>query len=258
LKPKALLVALLFACLAGGVALAAPATDPASGTQSAGPAGDLGPAIRAYLLAHPEVVLEAIQELQRRQQVAEAEASRLSLEAQADALYSDAASPVLGNPEGDVIVVEFFDYNCGYCKRAAPEVAALLAADPNVKLVMKEFPILGPDSILAARSALAAGKQGRYGDFHDALFLSERTDHAGLETLASSLGLDMDRFRKDRDDPATSALLDDNASVAEALGIKGTPAFVVDNQLFPHALDAATLVSLVQAARSGRAQAAVK
>src|SRR5690606_38966959 len=146
-----------------------------------------------------------------------------------------------------------FDYHCGYCKRSAPAVAALLAYDPKVKLVMKEFPILGPDSVLAAKSALAAAKQGRYQEFHDALFQSEALDEAGLDALATRLGLDLRRFHADRDSAETAAELDGNAAIAEALGIRGTPAFIVGDRLIPNALDAAALTSLVDAVRIGRA-----
>ena len=244
-----LLIPLALVAMVAGAALAAA---PAPGTPDASPqawASDAGPVIRAYLLEHPEVVREALEVLQQRDALAEAEAARKNLALHHDALFVDADAPVLGNPAGDVTVVEFFDYHCGYCKRSAPALSALLASDPGVRVVMKEFPILGPDSVLAARSALAAGRQGRYQAFHDAMFSAEQLDPAGIEAIAVALGLDMDRFRRDRDDAATAAMLDNNAAVAAALGIQGTPAFIVGDQLVPGAVDANTLAALVQAVR---------
>ncbi|MDP1613753.1 MAG: DsbA family protein [Sulfuritalea sp.] len=205
--------------------------------------------VRAYLLAHPEVVREALVALQQRETAAAAEASRRALTTHRDELTADPSSPVLGNLQGDVTVVEFFDYRCGYCKRVSPAVSALLAADPKVRLVLKELPILGPDSLLAAKSALAAHKQGRYADFHKGLLESPAVDAEAIDALAVSLGLDMDRFKADRDDAATVAALEKNHRLANALGIGGTPAFVIGDRLVPGAADAQTLIGLVGAAR---------
>ena len=235
--------------LLAGAALAIEPGDPTTTPHRNVTADVQGEAIRAYLLEHPEVVREALEALQRRDALAAAAGARDTLARHRDALFEDPRSPVLGNPGGDVTVVEFFDYHCGYCRRSAPAVAALLASDPGVRVVMKEFPILGPESVLAAKSALAAARQGRYQAFHDALFQAESLDAAAIDAIAAAMHLDMARFHADRDDPAIDALLDGNAAVAAALGIQGTPAFIVGDQLVPSAIDADALAALVQAVR---------
>lgn len=248
MKRTRLTLALLCTLLAGS-ALAIEPGDPTIASARTGTADIQGEAIRAYLLEHPEVVREALEELQRRDALAAAATARDNLARHRDALFEDPRSPVLGNPGGDVTVVEFFDYHCGYCRRSAPAVAALLASDPGVRVVMKEFPILGPESVLAAKSALAAARQDRYRAFHDALFQAEALDASAIDAIAAALDLDMARFHADREDPAIGALLDGNAAVAAALGIQGTPAFIVGDQLVPSAIDADTLAALVQAVR---------
>lgn len=208
--------------------------------------------IHDYLLAHPEVIREALALQQQREAAADAAAKKQALAANRDELVADPASPVLGNPEGDVTIVEFFDYRCGYCKRVESAVEALLKTDNKVKLVLKEFPILGKDSWVAAKAALAAHKQGRYAEFHSALLKAETVDEAAVEALASSIGLDMEKFRSDRDN-AESGVIEKNHRLAAALGISGTPAFVIGDRLLPGAADEATLAAHVNAVRLARA-----
>lgn len=207
--------------------------------------------VREYLLANPEILVEALGEYQKRQRVAEEQARQQAIVERHQALARDPGSPVLGNPDGDVLVVEFFDYRCPYCKKVAGMVRDEIASDGNVRLVMKEFPILGPQSLLAARAALAAVKQGKYEDFHMAL-MTEPGDMSEefIEAVATKVGLDVAQLQKDMRDPEVEAILRRNFDLAEALGVKGTPAFVIGRTLVPGAIEAEDFRQLIAAARA--------
>ena len=206
--------------------------------------------IRDYLLKNPVVIREAMQVLQQREEAEkQALAARALKEHRAD-LLQDAASPVGGNPKGDITIVEFFDYNCGYCKRVAPTLHATLKSDPNVRVVYKEFAILGPQSVVAARAALAADRQGKYVEFHDALMSVERADANTVSALSKALGLDEAKLVKDMQDPAITKMLERNYELANALGINGTPAFVIGDRLVPGAIDEAALADIIAEERA--------
>ena len=190
--------------------------------------------VRDYLLRNPEVIIEAMEVLERRREQQERSADAAIVSELSDELKNDGYSFVAGNPEGDVTVVEFADYRCGYCKQAHQDVKALLAADPNVRLVIKEFPILGPDSTYAARAAMAAQKQGgeKYLAFNDAMMtwrgeLSEGT----VMALADESGLDMDQLRADIEDPSIAANIQRTYALARQLQINGTPGFIVGGRI---------------------------
>ena len=159
-------------------------------------------------------------------------------------------SPVGGNPHGDITVVEFFDYNCGYCKKVSGGLKELAARDPNVRIVYKEFPILSQESTAAAKAALAARRHGKYEEFHYGLMAAEKTDDAAIQTLATKLGLDYSSLNKDMADQKWDAQLARNHQLANALGINGTPAFIIGDSLIPGAVDAEKLISLVNAERA--------
>jgi protein-disulfide isomerase len=210
-----------------------------------------GAKVRAYLLAHPEVIMEAIQILQQRQQAAQAEQVKGVIAARARELFHDPAAPEGGNPAGDVTLVEFFDYNCPYCRGVAPTLVELRGADPGLRLVYKEFPILGPGSEAAARAALAAERQGKYQVFHDALMHArEKLAEAEVFRIAAAVGLDLDQLKRDMADPAIEAAIARNRALAAALGIDGTPGFVIANRVVPGALERPTLEGLIAEARS--------
>jgi protein-disulfide isomerase len=172
----------------------------------------------------------------------------LDLEA---AVFDDPDTPVLGNPSGDVPVVEFFDYRCPYCRRSARGLHDLIAEDSGVRLLMKEWPILGRDSVEAARGALAAHRQGRYGEVHWRLMLEEGdVGRERLWALASELGLDLARFEADVESDLVAAAIARNDAVATALGFTGTPAFIVGRALVPGAVSSDVLRELVAKARS--------
>jgi protein-disulfide isomerase len=207
--------------------------------------------IEAYLGGHPEVVAKALEQLQEQQKSADLAATRAVIKDKRDAIFLDPADLVLGNPNGDVTVVEFFDYRCPYCKRALPGIMESLKSDGRIRLVLKEFPILGPNSVLATRAALAAQKQGKYGAFHLALLGSASAlDETTIKALAANVGLDTERLAQDMKDPAIDAIIKKNRELAEALKIEGTPAFIIGDELVPGAVDKAAFDKYVQQARS--------
>ena len=169
-----------------------------------------------------------------------------------DEIFNDPAAPVAGNPSGDAVLVEFFDYNCPYCRKAAPVLDELTRSDPKMKVVFKEFPILGPGSVFAARAALASQKQGKYVAFHDTLY----TFHGPInETstldVAAKVGLDVERLTKDMADPAIDAAIKKNIALAEALLISGTPTFVSRKQITPGLVDLEVLKQMMANERKG-------
>ncbi len=191
--------------------------------------------MRKYLLEHPEVVMEALRVLENRRKQASAEAESNIVAANADALFADGYSYVAGNPEGDVTVVEFMDYNCGYCKRAHGDVKTLLETDPGVRLVIKEFPILGPSSRTASEAALAALEQNggdRYLAFSDALMSNRGTlEEETIWRLAEEAGLDLDKLRADAASDLVRDRIARNYAVARTLKIEGTPTFVIGDKI---------------------------
>jgi len=217
------------------------------------PQDELEQRVRAFILENPEVLVESMRRLQARQRAAEASEAETALEARAGELFRDPASPVGGNPEGDVTLVEFFDYNCPYCRRVAPVMAEAEAADPQLRIVYKELPILGPGSLLAARAALAAHRQGRYAAFHKALMAADGAADAGsVRAVAAEVGLDVARLEADMEDVAIQQAIDRNLALAEALRINGTPGFVVGTQILRGATDLKTMQDLIGRARSAR------
>ena len=193
--------------------------------------------IRDYLLEHPEVLIEAGQALQAKRAAEEAEQAKHVIRRYRDEIFSDPEAPVAGNPDGAITLVEFFDYRCGYCRRVKPTLEALLAENDDLRVVFKEFPILGPESTLAALAALAARGQGSYEAFHWALMETEGSfDMDHILSVAGSVGLDTERLARDMEEPALDALIERNAVLANALGISGTPAFVIGERVIGGAL----------------------
>ena len=183
------------------------------------------------ILENPEIVMEAVAILREREEAAQAEAAAAAIAELRPMLEADPNAPVLGNPEGDVTVVEFFDYNCPYCKQASGEVKALLAADADVRLVYREWPILGEGSVYAARAALAAREQGKYEEFHWALMEDRaRKDEAGVLRIAEAVGLDVERLKADTESEAVMSHIAQSMAMAESLGFTGTPSFVIGGQ----------------------------
>jgi protein-disulfide isomerase len=207
--------------------------------------------VRDYLLREPEVVYDALQELQRRQAEATAARQRVAIAENQGELMNDRASPVGGNPDGDVTLVEFFDYRCAYCRRVVSSMRALLDEDRGLRVVFKELPVLGPDSERAAQAALASRNQDGYVPFHFALMAADDLSLAGIRAAAKTVGLDPDRLEADMAAPEVTATIKSNYALANELGIEGTPAFVIGDQLIPGAVDKARLEQLIDEARSG-------
>ena len=246
MRRLALLLGLLLATFAGH--LPAAAGEPVFDAREEQAIRDI---VADYLRQNPEIILEAVRILRERQARAESAEVRRTIRQLRDRLERDPNSPVGGNPDGDVTIVEFFDYRCPYCKRVAPTVRELLERDGNIRMVYKEWPILGPDSEFAARAALAARKQGRYLELHERLMGSKRVDEESVMAAARELGLDLERLRADMRAPETEAHLAATMELANRLGITGTPAFVVGEELIPGMASRATLEKLVARAREG-------
>jgi protein-disulfide isomerase len=210
----------------------------------------LGPVIDQYILDHPDVLVRAAAKLQEKQDAAAKADTKTALVSLKTELLNDPAAPVLGNPQGDVTVVEFFDYKCPYCKRVADDLDHLIMADPKVRVVFKEFPILGPDSQIAALGGLAANRQGKYSAYHKGAM-----EHRGTFTqdavldIARTAGLDMDKFQADLKDSSFQDEIKKNQDLAEKLNIDGTPAFIIGQEKVPGAIGFDDMKRLVDEAR---------
>lgn len=225
-----------------------------SAVLSGAPSGEFGERVRAYLLNHPEVIFEAANRYQARQAAQQAARQETeeqrALKARAMEVFRDKDSPVAGNPTGNATIVEFFDYNCPYCRRMAPIMEKLTRADPQLRVVYKEFPILGPNSVFAAKAALAANEQGKYVPFHDGLFaLRGAADPGSVMQVAAKVGLDTDRLKADMKKPEIQTAIEKNLALAEALRINGTPGFVIGSHILRGATDLKALEELVQESR---------
>ncbi len=240
------LLSLLLLFLAGAVP--AMGADEAKGQRSE---AEIGKIIREYLLNNPEVIFEAVERHRQKQREQQAQRDRALLKQHRQALLADPDSFVAGNPDGDVTVVEFFDYRCGYCKRFAPTLEKIKKDDSKIRVVYKEFPVLGPDSMRGAQAALAARNQGRYLEFHEALMrvggaLNEET----LMKVARSVGLDTERLRKDMANPKIQDIIGKTRRLAQALSINGTPAVIVGNRIARGAVPLAELTRMIARARA--------
>ena len=199
---------------------------------------------------NPQIIMEAVQILEAEQAAAQSLAQADVLNNQRQLLERDPNAPVLGNPDGDVTVVEFFDYNCPYCRRAMAEVQGLLDGDNNVRLVYREWPILGDGSVFAAKAALAAREQDKYEEFHWALMgMQERAEETSVMRIAEEIGLDIERLRADMDAPEIQEHIDTSMGLTQALGFNGTPSFVIGNNLVPGFVKEEQLRTLVEEVR---------
>jgi protein-disulfide isomerase len=214
--------------------------------------------VHNYLLQHPEVLQEAIAELEKRQAAAEAEKHQSAVKDNAAILFSSPRQVVLGNPQGDVTFVEFFDYNCSYCKRALSDMLDLIKTDPKLKVVLKEFPVLGQGSVEAAQVAVGVRMQDKTGkkylEFHQKLLLGRgQADRARALAVAKEIGLDMTRLEKDIASAEARATIEESMKLAEALGLNGTPSYVVGSNVVIGAVGLPALREKVNTARCGKA-----
>ena len=247
-----LLVRIVPLALGGALVAAAPTLGSA--------APDLAPAqreaiegvIHDYLLRNPDVLLEALRAAEEKlNHDADIKAAKVLNDRESE-VFEDHATPVAGNPRGDVTIVEFFDYRCPYCKQVLPSLQALLREDHNLRFLYKELPVLGPQSVTAAHAALAAQRQGKYEAFHNAMMATKGqiTDDT-VYKIAGSVGLDVERLKQDMSAPEIEQALKANLALAEALNIHGTPGFIIGKHIVPGAVDLDALRNMIADARKG-------
>lgn len=209
--------------------------------------------VRDYLVSHPEVLLEAINALEAKRAAEAVASQKTAITENAAAIFSTPEGTALGNPQGDVTVVEFFDYNCGYCKNALSDMDALLKADSNIRFVLKEIPVLGPQSTQASRVSLAFRmlKPEAYGDFHRKLLASRGTaDEARAIAVAAEFGVNAEALKTAMASPEVAADIAKDMEVAEALGVNGTPSYVIEDTVLPGAVGIDNLKAAIANVRS--------
>ena len=220
--------------------------------------GEIQKIMKDYLLAHPEVLEEVSAELTKRQAAAEAEKHASAVSANANLIFNSPRGVVVGNKDGDVTFVEFFDYNCGYCKKAMTDMVEIMKTDPKLKVVLKEFPVLGPGSVEAAQVAVAVRMQDptgkKYLDFHQKLLSGRgQADKARSLAAAKEAGLDVARLEKDMVSSEVRATIEENFKLAESMGMNGTPSYVIGNQVVIGAVGMDALKEKISNARCGTA-----
>jgi protein-disulfide isomerase len=216
--------------------------------------GEIEHIVKEYLVAHPEVLQDALNELEKRQAEAETEKHREGVKQYSQALFYSPRQVTIGNRQGDVTLVEFFDYNCGYCKRALSDMLNLMKDDPKLRVVLKEFPVLGPGSVEAAHVAVAVRMQDpsgrKYLEFHQKLLGGRGpADRAHALAAAKDVGLDTARLEKDMASDEAKATIEENMHIAEALGLNGTPSYVVGKDVVVGAVGLTALREKVNSAR---------
>jgi protein-disulfide isomerase len=242
------LAALLFAGSLAAVPLAAQAQEDQPLTPKQQDA--VKKLVHDYIMDNPTIIADAIEALREKEQLAaETDAKKALTDRKAD-IFEDVNSPVLGNPKGDVTIVEFFDYRCPYCKTVSDSVFDAVKTDGKIRLVMKELPVLGPDSVLAARAALAARGQKKYEELHKAFMHMKGpiNDQSVMKTAAEA-GLNVEKLKKDMDDPDIDKALKDNVQLARALALTGTPGFIIGDQIVPGQIPPTALKQLIDQAR---------
>ena len=220
--------------------------------------GEIETIVRNYLIAHPEVLEEATAELNKRQTAAEDAKHTAAVQRNAENIFNSSRGVIVGGAGGDVQFVEFFDYNCGYCKRAMSDMLTLMKDDPKLKVTLKEFPVLGPGSVEAAQVAVAVRMQDptgkKYLDFHQKLLGGRgQADKEKAMAAAKDAGLDMNRLEKDLKSPEVRATLEENFKVAEDVGLNGTPSYVIGQQVVIGAVGLDGLKEKIGIARCGKA-----
>jgi len=216
--------------------------------------GEIERIVKEYLIAHPEVLQEVMTEFEKRQNAADLEKQIAGVRQHKEVLFNSTHQVTLGNPQGNVTMVEFFDYNCGYCKRALSDMLQLIKTDPNLKVVLKEYPVLGPGSLEAAQVAVAARMQDKTGkkylDFHQRLLGARGpADKAHALAAAKEAGFDMARIEKDLASEEVRETLRETMKIADAIGVNGTPSYVIGTDVVVGAQGYDVLKEKVDAAR---------
>lgn len=241
-------------------AIPAPAAKPAMPAQAPSAAGvsrqELPALVKEIILNDPDIVMQAIQKLREKQATEAKQKAAEALSKYKDELFNDAASPSIGDAKtADVTLVEFFDYHCGYCKHMLPDLAKLVKEDKKLRVVFREFPILGDDSVLAAKAALAVNRiaKDKYFDYHSVLMKTQgKFDEKALLDAAKKVGVNADKVKAEMAKPEVAAQIEKNREIAESLGIRGTPAIIIGNDFTPGALSYDDMKKAVEAARASK------
>lgn len=211
--------------------------------------------VKQYILDHGEILIESVNNYQKKQEEAANKESEVKAKELLVSLKDNKDVAVVGNPDGDVTVVEFFDYNCGYCKKAFEEIQSLVKDDKNVKIVLYDMPILGPESHEIAKWALASKKQGKYWEYHQALMQHQGGKDADtFKKLATEAGLDAEKLAKDKDAPEIETEIQKHLEVARNLGIQGTPGFLIDEKVFRGYIPYDAMKSSIKEIRDAKAK----
>jgi len=213
-------------------------------TPGGGDRGRIEGVVRAYILDHPEILPEAMARLQDKENAKVIAPNRA-------AFVTPFPGAEVGNPKGDVTIVAFLDYACGYCRASLPALAQIVARDPKVRIVYREFPVLGEESMVAARWALAAAEQGKFKPFHDALYAGGQVTEAGIRDAADKVGLDKARAARDAYSPKVEAEIAANHRLGQMLRVSGTPAWVIGDRVIPGVTDYESFADAVRRAREG-------
>ncbi|TYC89907.1 DsbA family protein [Novosphingobium sp. BW1] len=201
--------------------------------------------VHDYILEHPEILPQAMENLQKRESQAQLAGVRQSVE-------TPFPGAVLGNPDGTTTLVEFSDFACGYCRQSLPDVQALIAKNPDLRIIVRELPVISPASPAAARMALAAAEQGKYPAFHDAMYAAGQVDEATIEAVAQKVGLDMERARRVAQSPTVEEEIQRNLKMASQLGFTGTPSWIAGDNLIAGAVGIDQLSRALDEARAAR------
>lgn len=241
---------LLFAAIA---ALGIMPTNAPAHAFTDGEKAELHNIIKDYIDNNPEAIIESLNNAQRKKYEEERKKAQKDIKKYLPELQRDAADPVMGNPEGKITIVEFFDYNCGYCKRVFPSIMQLIKEDNDVRVVFKEKPSLGQTSFFASKAALAAKKQGKYFEMHKALMNSKgRISEAKVMKIAQDIGLDTDKLSKDLDSAEINEVIKKNAQLGGKIGVRGVPAIIIEEQYFPGAMPLEAMKEEIAKIRAAR------
>lgn len=248
LRNLVLFLALLIVIAFIGFGFVNKSTTPAGGLSK----GDVESIVKEYIEKNPETIIKSLTDYQQKAQADQEVNAQKNVAEHKEALENNPSSPIVGNPEGDVTIVEFFDYSCGYCKRVFPTVMKLIEEDKNIKVVFKEFPILGPTSLLASQAAIAVHltQPEKYLDFHKALMEQHFSDKASIIQLAESVGVKTEGLSEKMDSAEVKKIIDEDRDLAAKIGVRGTPAFTINGEFIPGAIDHNTFVEKIKAARS--------
>jgi protein-disulfide isomerase len=239
-------------CLFGALALWGPT--PAGATDfTTEQKKEIQAIIQDFLANHPDLLLNAIEQADAKLKSEAKDKGQQALTDHHQQVYDDPNSPTAGNPKGNVTLVEFFDYRCPYCKEVEPSLEKLVNDDHQLRIIYKEFPVLGADSQTAAHVALAARRQGKYDAFHRAMMATTgHIDEGVIYQVAANVGLDVDRLRQDAKSPDIEKEIKDNIDLGNLLDIDGTPGFIIGNEITPGAMSLDDLKQMITTARSGK------